>query len=87
MDETPKCKKCKQPIVWCTLISKANPDGKPHPLDAVPSFEGTIERKRDGVGYLGWVVPEHDRNGRRLYVSHFATCPDAGSFRKRGRKP
>lgn len=85
MDEATKCKKCREQIVWCSLVSKTNPDGKPHPLDAVPSFEGTIERVREGLGYVGRFVPPTERNGRRLYVSHFATCPDAASFRKKGK--
>lgn len=83
VDQSPKCKKCGWQIVWCLLVSKENPHGKPHPLDVVPSFEGTIERKRGrhSDSWYGRVVPKAEReaNPRRLYISHFATCrPEKG---------
>lgn len=50
-----------------------------HPLDAVPS----LERKRGIISddWYGRGVPKADRTGR-LYVSHFATCPQAGRWRR-----
>lgn len=84
MVSSPKCRSCGALIVWCNLVSPTNPAGKPHPLDAVPSEAGTIERKRGNVSpaYYGRVVPAIEREGRRLYTSHFATCPNAGDHRR-----
>jgi len=84
-DQQSKCRSCGAMIVWCKLVSANNPTGKPHPLDAVPTFDGTIERKRDKLSsdYYGRVVPKRERAGVRLYTSHFATCPNAGAHRRR----
>jgi len=78
------CNCCGELILWVTMVSARNPAGKPHPLDPVPSLDGTIERSRkapwaaDIAGCDGWyarVVPwEQRRLGRRMYVSHVATC-------------
>lgn len=74
-----RCRSCGAPIVWISLL----PSAKPHPVDSVPSIDGTIEvrRGRETSRRYGKVIPEHERAGR-LYVSHFATCPNASSHRK-----
>jgi len=84
MAEEAKCRSCGAMIVWCKLVSERNPQGKPHPLDPVPTFEGSIERKRGKVSdaYYGRVVPKGERKGRRLYTSHFSTCPNAAQHRR-----
>lgn len=77
------CRTCGAMIVWVKLVN-ASGETKPHPLDSVPKFEGTIERKRGKVSdtYYGRVVPKDERGGMRLYVSHFSTCPQAKGWRK-----
>jgi hypothetical protein len=51
------------------------------PLDAEPADDGTILVDADR-GY-GIVVPVASLPGRPLYRSHFATCPQAGEWRKK----
>lgn len=51
--------------------------GKPMPLDAVPVLGGNIEL-RNGVAHVVAPSPDVQR-----YVSHFATCVEAASFRKK----
>ncbi len=78
-----KCRSCGEVIVWCQLVS--GEDSRAHPLNAVPSDKGTIETKPGTISgrRYGRIVPEAERGGRKLYVSHFATCPQAGSWRRR----
>lgn len=87
------CASCKAPITW-TLTE----NGKRMPIDAEPVAEGNIEivgetrrhladggtettpvirvlKKGEGDTLPGLSAPSR-------YVSHFATCPDAGKFRK-----
>lgn len=75
-----KCRSCGALVLWVEMV----PTGKKKPLDAVPTEQGTIERRRGKVSskWFGRVVPSSERvPGSRLYVSHFATCPDAEHWR------
>ncbi len=83
-----KCSKCGALILWVTMVRDGKPGSK-MPLDAVPTKDGTIERKRGNHSaiWYGRVVPRTERmmTGRALlYVSHFATCPNAEEFRRGG---
>jgi hypothetical protein len=56
--------------------------GRANPVDAEPAENGNIWIGEDGIGrvvakgnYETVCVP--------LYISHFATCPDAAKFRKK----
>lgn len=74
-----RCRSCGALILWCKLM----PAGRPHPLDAIPVCGGNIETKPgvlSGERY-GRVVPADEREERKLYVSHFATCPQSSSWR------
>jgi hypothetical protein len=64
------CRGCGAEVIWCKTAK-----GKSMPLDAVPFSEGNI-RIVDGVANYG-------DKGTGPYVSHFATCPKAGDWRKR----
>lgn len=77
-----RCRSCNAIILWVTMV----PSGKATPLDAVPSQQGTIDRqpgKIDRSNWYGRVVPKEERDGKRLYVSHFATCGQADSWRRK----
>lgn len=74
--------------MWATSIN-----GKRVPLDAEPDAEkgNLFLAANKGVGVaiaLGGLTPEARVSARRvgvnLYVSHFATCPQAGEWRKKG---
>lgn len=61
-----KCRSCNAEIIWIETKS-----GKMMPCDPTPLA--------DGEGVLGKVV---DDGSGTLYISHFATCPEADSWRK-----
>lgn len=70
------CGSCGAAIEWVTTETNA----RPMPLDAEPRDDGNIVVIDDLFGHkLARYVPagEGDR------VSHFATCPDAASHRRR----
>ena len=69
------CRTCKQPVRWARTER-----GNAIPLDPAPAANGSI-RLRAGVAI---VVPEADRAelAGELYLSHFATCPDAAQHRR-----
>jgi hypothetical protein len=70
---------CGQPMVWVITLGGAR-----MPIDPEPTPDGNIifaDSTWDVVRYLrkGEAVPE----GTARYRSHFASCPDAASFRRR----
>ena len=76
------CSACHAPIRW----AKSAVSGKPAPFDATPSPVAGNARILDNgtVEVLGgFSLEEARRYKERLYVSHFATCPDAAKFRAR----
>jgi hypothetical protein len=68
-----RCRYCRQEILWL----KMQETGRLHPVDVVPSVRGSIAIVG---GYRALVVRATDRPraiaaGRRLYMSHMASCP------------
>lgn len=74
-----KCRSCQALILWITL----EPRNKPHPVNPVPIEGGSIRTTLEGGKRTGRVLPYGVRKGK-LYVSHFATCPDADDWRGTG---
>ena len=79
-----KCRSCGADISWIRMAS-----GKMTPVDAqrisfrpgAPGVKGVQTYvMEDGRISFGWMDPAGDKVG---YISHFATCPAAGCFRKR----
>lgn len=84
---TASCASCKADIIWCLDATT----GKRFPIDALPVIGGNVRAiARSGMPpqskVIGAVIDLFDDtdDGTR-YVSHFATCPNAGDWRKRGR--
>lgn len=81
------CRGCGTLIYWTVMES-----GKRNPLNPEPDAErGNIElpdgEQRTRARALGADAAAGARaQGRTLYLSHFATCPKRGSFRKKDRK-
>lgn len=71
-----KCKGCGREIVWA-LNSET---GKRVPLDPMAPVYFLIERSREDGGN------ECQRAPAQMYVSHFATCPQANDFSGSRRK-
>lgn len=71
-----KCRSCGASIFWAR-----GKNGKQLPIDAetVPGGNITIEDDPQ----KGLVAHVHGKpSGEHAYVSHFATCPQAGKWRK-----
>lgn len=70
-----KCKSCEALIIWASTRS-----GKSMPLDEQPTPKGTMVLVKGQT----WVATDEDRRLHRpLYMSHWATCPDALQWRSR----
>ncbi|MEV0843628.1 hypothetical protein AB0I55_29295 [Actinocatenispora sera] len=79
---TDRCRSCNSPIWWART-----PAGRSMPVDAVPSPTGTLQLHRTAHQLLADVVPAEQRpDAGPLYLSHFATCPSAWSWRSGGRR-
>jgi hypothetical protein len=73
MNSQARCRYCGQEILWL----KMQETGRLHPVDVKPSARGSIAIVG---GYRALVVRASDRPraiaaGRRLYMSHMASCP------------
>lgn len=76
------CRSCGAEIAWA--ITRGTE--KPMPLDALPVTDGNVAVSRDGAGNLMARVlaaGEGARSDEKLGRSHFATCPQADSWRTR----
>lgn len=75
-----RCRSCRAPILWGTTQA-----GVPHPVDLEPNQEGNLVEEEDGR--LRVIAgPLEVPSGTVIYMSHFATCPHAGDWRKRGKR-
>jgi len=68
------CKSCTAPIDWVQTV-----DGNWIPIDVEPSATGNLVV----INGHSQLATDDDRRLRRpLYVSHFATCPQAAKWRR-----
>lgn len=78
------CRSCDAPIAWARTIAgkampiDANPDGTPRPI---PDGNLTITTTSPLTVDLVPVGTLFETEGLR-YRSHFATCPNAGAWRR-----
>lgn len=76
-----ECGSCHAPIIW-TLTTNANK----MPVDFEPSAEGTVALRPGWQGPISAVLGMTKRFGRNdLRTTHFATCPDAKTWRRKDR--
>lgn len=71
------CKTCEAPIIWATTAA-----GKAMPLDESPVLVGGEWVLLPG-GQTRKATDEDKGLHRPMYMPHWATCPDAPSFRRR----
>ena len=81
-EEMSKCKSCGKEIRWVKTFS-----GKTMPVDAEKVFFYAGDGKdifvtTNGAVIHGTRVDKYDGAARVGFISHFATCPDADSYRK-----
>lgn len=75
-----RCSSCKAPIRW--VVTEA---GKAMPVDYEPKADGNLvlSKSQDGKQLISKAFdPTKHNDGRRRWVSHFATCKFAGTHRK-----
>lgn len=78
------CRSCERRIIWV----ESDRSGKPMPLDPEPVPFGNIRViERPGQNRVGRVLTLDelaliDETDELLYLSHFATCPNAHAHRK-----
>lgn len=76
-----KCRSCGTEILWIKTEK-----GKLTPVDAVPlmHIENEIVIRDDGKTMaVVYSNPPIAGDDHKYYRSHFATCPDAGKWRKK----
>jgi hypothetical protein len=78
MLEQQRCSSCRARILWA--ISEAS--GKPIPLDAEPTEKGNIVVVNGTVARYVRAAERATIAAQSLYVSHFATCPNAAQHRR-----
>ena len=71
------CEGCGKTIIW----GKTH-DGKRIPLDPSAPIYGVNVATTDGP--VVCLIPAADRKNQGPWVSHFATCPKASQFSRRG---
>jgi len=69
-----KCKGCGKTIVWGMTEA-----GKKIPLDPKPPVYRVLDENPEPNAYM-----ENVKRAQRCYVSHFATCPKANEFSRKG---
>lgn len=78
------CGSCGAPVIWAATVH-----GRAMPVDAEPSGMGNVALGRGSDGKLVATVLAGDAllsrrfAGEPLYLTHFATCPDAADHRRR----
>lgn len=84
-----KTSKCRAPSCSAEVVWVRTTNGNLMPLDPKPTDDGNIILFPKTDGPVAYVVGPADLLGEAYaglprYVSHFASCPDAESFRRRG---
>ncbi len=75
-----RCRTCTQEIVWALTEH-----GKPIPIDPMPRAYGNITLHTLGGGdqKIAHVLGAEETTSGERFVSHFVTCPDAETHRRR----
>lgn len=73
------CRTCNMPIIWAVTNRLRD-----MPVDAESSPDGNIRLEpREGMQPMARVLPVAEQFGKKsLHKSHFATCPQAGRWRR-----
>ena len=81
--KTATCRGCGKPIGFIKTVY-----GKTIPVDPdafiyIPGHDGCDTFiNADGTTERGWKAPYPAKDTKTGYISHFATCPEADSFRR-----
>jgi hypothetical protein len=80
--QTSPCATCQAAVIWAETEA-----GKRMPVDPEPAAKGNVRlHERPDDVPLAVVLKPADLFGKTgLHLSHFVTCPDADTFRRRPR--
>jgi hypothetical protein len=71
------CRSCRAPIVWARTVA-----GKLAPIDVEPAENGNVvfldDNRAETLGPLELELLDPDR---ARFLNHFATCPDADTWK------
>jgi hypothetical protein len=74
-----KCRSCQAPVVF--VRTAASGGAKSMPLDVEPTDAGNVWLNEKGQAVVvGAATPAPD--GARMFLSHFATCPNRAEHRR-----
>lgn len=79
LDATSRCRSCHAPIAW-----RRTPAGSRIPLDPTPRDDGNVAIVDMGAVTLTATEAACADPSVARYASHFATCPDANTWRSKG---
>jgi hypothetical protein len=75
--------------MWLTAVPTAkNPNPRPNPIEVNPHEKGNLVIDRNKGLYRVATTTEIEvarRDKKNLYISHYATCPFAREFTKKGK--
>lgn len=74
------CSTCERPLLWAW-----SEHGKRIPIDPEPTTDGNIVLRRiaTGADSVAHVLGRDEETDEERYTSHFATCPQADTHRRR----
>lgn len=73
-----RCRSCDAAIIWARTAG-----GRAMPVDAEPSVDGNLILVGDVAEHVSADQQSALFDGGDRYTSHFSTCPQAKSWRKR----
>lgn len=71
------CRSCGAAVRWASL------NGRPHPVDRVERADGNLRLTWIEGNLFAFRLGPGERFAGPRYISHFATCPQAATWRKR----
>ena len=79
------CRSCGAEIIW----AKSRKTGKRIPIDREPVSDGNLKLTTTGTDGPLWAEPikdDHRISSERYFKTHFATCPEAKTWRREERR-
>lgn len=81
----PKCNSCGTAIHWLKQQTDKR-EAKPNPIDVAPHWNGNLVLNVSQGLYrfaTNVEIETAKAEGKHLYISHFSTCPNAKTHRRR----